>query len=310
VNYTGKKMDPETGLYYFNQRYYDPSLGRFLTEDPAGQGLNPYAYAGMLVRDSGCESAFATSLSLINPDGLFFFEIGTFVGAAYGALIGGTQRMLSGGDFGEGAVDGFILGAKIGGTIGAAADGYTGGYATWTDSNPFFTLAAHTYAEAWNGRAGGGYGFGLDLNAGAGGGGNPAAPLYQPQYPQELSDGFDAYTQTGAVPESDFCYPCGGDFEGYYDAEAGGVYFLKGKPVGEKSLEDSVSPIDVFLVGSSFYKGVSGLFRVWGKQGERRFAMGFSNGQQFFRLDKHKTRGWHYHRWPDMSKHRPKEGGF
>jgi hypothetical protein len=144
---------------------------------------------------------------------LFFFEIGTFVGAAYGALIGGTQRMLSGGDFGEGAVDGFILGAKIGGTIGAAADGYTGGYATWTDSNPFFTLAAHTYAEAWNGRAGGGYGFGLDLNAGAGGGGNPAAPLYQPQYPQELSDGFDAYTQTGAVPESDFCYPCGGPLE-------------------------------------------------------------------------------------------------
>jgi RHS repeat-associated protein len=26
------------GLYYMNARYYDPSLGRFLSEDPAGLG--------------------------------------------------------------------------------------------------------------------------------------------------------------------------------------------------------------------------------------------------------------------------------
>jgi hypothetical protein len=126
----------------------------------------------------------------------------------------------------------------------------------------------------------------------------------------EMADEFDVYSQTGAVQESDFCYPCGGDFEGEYDSEVGGVYFLNGRPVGEKSLEDSVSPIDVFLVGRSVYNGVNGLFRVWGKQGERRFAMGLSNGHQFFRLDKHAVKGWHYHRWPDMSKHRPKEGGF
>ncbi len=38
INFTGKKMDLKTGLYYFNQRYYDPELGRFLQEDPAAQG--------------------------------------------------------------------------------------------------------------------------------------------------------------------------------------------------------------------------------------------------------------------------------
>jgi RHS repeat-associated protein len=34
----------ETGLYYLRQRYYDPSLGRFLSRDALG-GLNRYGYA-------------------------------------------------------------------------------------------------------------------------------------------------------------------------------------------------------------------------------------------------------------------------
>ncbi|MFC1771321.1 RHS repeat domain-containing protein [Candidatus Margulisiibacteriota bacterium] len=44
INFTGKKLDPGTGLYYFNQRYYDPEIGRFLTPDPARQSLNAYLY--------------------------------------------------------------------------------------------------------------------------------------------------------------------------------------------------------------------------------------------------------------------------
>jgi RHS repeat-associated protein len=48
AGYTGHVMDAGTGLTYMQQRYYDPSLGRFLTVDPAldsGRLFNRYAYA-------------------------------------------------------------------------------------------------------------------------------------------------------------------------------------------------------------------------------------------------------------------------
>ncbi len=44
--YTGRERDDATGLLYYRARWYDPQLGRFLTEDPAGLigGLNLYGY--------------------------------------------------------------------------------------------------------------------------------------------------------------------------------------------------------------------------------------------------------------------------
>jgi len=32
--YTGREFDPETSLYYYRARYYDPMVGRFVLEDP------------------------------------------------------------------------------------------------------------------------------------------------------------------------------------------------------------------------------------------------------------------------------------
>lgn len=48
VRLAGREYDQETRLYYNRARYYDPQLGRFLSEDPIGidGGLNLYAYAG------------------------------------------------------------------------------------------------------------------------------------------------------------------------------------------------------------------------------------------------------------------------
>jgi RHS repeat-associated protein len=46
--YAGREYDAESGLYFNRARYYDPVLGRFISEDPIGLagGINPYAYAG------------------------------------------------------------------------------------------------------------------------------------------------------------------------------------------------------------------------------------------------------------------------
>jgi len=63
----GQEYDQETRLYHLGARYYDPQLGRFLSEDPAGisGALNLYSYAGNnpingrdptgLDEDSGCQ---------------------------------------------------------------------------------------------------------------------------------------------------------------------------------------------------------------------------------------------------------------
>ena len=88
-NYTGKKLDTVTGLYYFNQRWYDPELGRFLTHDPAGQYANPYLYGGN------------NPLVYIDADGEFAFLVPLFTAALQGGLISaginvGMQLALTG----------------------------------------------------------------------------------------------------------------------------------------------------------------------------------------------------------------------
>jgi len=46
--YAGREWDPETGLLYLRARYYEPKLGRFISEDPIGfaGGGNFYGYVG------------------------------------------------------------------------------------------------------------------------------------------------------------------------------------------------------------------------------------------------------------------------
>ena len=42
--YAGEYYDLETGFIYLRARYYDPTLGRFISEDPICDGINWYSY--------------------------------------------------------------------------------------------------------------------------------------------------------------------------------------------------------------------------------------------------------------------------
>ena len=46
IRYSGEYLDEESGLIYLRARYYDPSVGRFISEDPIRDGMNWYAYCG------------------------------------------------------------------------------------------------------------------------------------------------------------------------------------------------------------------------------------------------------------------------
>ncbi|HYR29461.1 MAG TPA: RHS repeat-associated core domain-containing protein, partial [Thermoanaerobaculia bacterium] len=48
LRYMARELDPASKLYYVRNRWYDPSLARFMSEDPIGiaGGINTYAYVG------------------------------------------------------------------------------------------------------------------------------------------------------------------------------------------------------------------------------------------------------------------------
>jgi len=59
--YTGREFDLETGLYYFRNRYYNASLGRFVSRDPIGyEGSEWNLY----------EYVYGQALSAVDPMGL------------------------------------------------------------------------------------------------------------------------------------------------------------------------------------------------------------------------------------------------
>lgn len=130
--FTGKKLDEKTGLYYYGARYYDPTVGRFITPDtivqsPGGnpQTLNRYTY---------CNN---NPVNLIDPTGHFWFipaimaaikaaitaaasyvvanSAAIAVGALVGGVVGGISSAAMGGDFWQGAGTGALSGAIFAG---------------------------------------------------------------------------------------------------------------------------------------------------------------------------------------------------
>ena len=74
--YSGEYVDEESGLIYLRNRYYDPSIGRFINEDPAKDGLNWYAYCGN------------NPIKFVDPSGLEYGKLRDFVADYYVAFNG------------------------------------------------------------------------------------------------------------------------------------------------------------------------------------------------------------------------------
>lgn len=109
--FTGRELDAETGLYYYRARYYDPTMGRFITKDPLqpveGGSINPYTYANN------------NPVNYVDPDGESPVLIGMAIGAFIGTMLTPTPtdtHITTAGEAGRIAV-----GATIGAGLGAAA---------------------------------------------------------------------------------------------------------------------------------------------------------------------------------------------
>jgi RHS repeat-associated protein len=111
--YTGRESDPETGLYYYRARYYDPNSGRFLREDPIGfnGGKNFYPYVGNSPpnfwdpsgKQSCCGSVAATYAAVGAAGGGAAVALGSVV---VDAATGGLNILATPGEVAAGAVVG------------------------------------------------------------------------------------------------------------------------------------------------------------------------------------------------------------
>ena len=110
--YTGRELDAQTGLYYYRARYYDPMVGRFISEDPIGFSAgdtNLYRYVNN------------SPTNFTDPSGEWAnFAIGAAIGAG---LDLGVQLWQNGGDFSKIKWDSVLISGisgAIGGGIGGA----------------------------------------------------------------------------------------------------------------------------------------------------------------------------------------------
>jgi len=108
--YTGRRWEPETGLYYFRARYYGPKLGRFLGRDPLGYVDGYSLYAGYFgesfaLDPSGTAIQFAAAK-----------QLWAIVGAAATVDWLWTKIAGSGGvkmELDDGVGEGFVMGADL-----------------------------------------------------------------------------------------------------------------------------------------------------------------------------------------------------
>jgi RHS repeat-associated protein len=135
--YTGREFEPELGMYYYRARYYDPSVGRFLQQDPdPGKLIDPqtiiskYNYANnnpvMNNDPTGKFWVLAAMFGAFGKDIQRIAIIGTaFVAGLIGGPIVAAALLGAGAGAVTFAIVSTVAGAAIGGVTGGL--GYTSG---------------------------------------------------------------------------------------------------------------------------------------------------------------------------------------
>jgi RHS repeat-associated protein len=98
LHFGARELDGETGLYSLRARYYDPSLGRFISEDPLGLagGINLYRYSNNdpinAVDPYGleCTTAWGSYVTYMAPLGVTLHEYSFLICADDGGEGGGA----------------------------------------------------------------------------------------------------------------------------------------------------------------------------------------------------------------------------
>ena len=91
--YTGKELDEESNLYYYGARYYNATIGRFISQDPWGgditdpQSFNKYSY----VRNNPLKYTDPTGKTFVERMGGFIMGIAE---SAVGTLVGTLNALL------------------------------------------------------------------------------------------------------------------------------------------------------------------------------------------------------------------------
>lgn len=148
TGFTGHIRDTATGLTYAQARYYDPAIGRFLSNDPVGfaeggwQYFNRYSYT------------FNDPVNYTDPTGEFGVK-GAIIGGIIGGLgNAGAYALTAGDSFTWGglaakAVEGAVVGATIGSGAGLVTSIATGAGANVVER--MVTTASQDIANVVNG---------------------------------------------------------------------------------------------------------------------------------------------------------------
>ena len=129
--FSSEYFDEETGLVYYNYRYYNPELGRWISRDPIEEqgGFNLYGMIGnnpLYKWDRlGYESAVWRFLKRVFWGAVSGAATGALSGAAVGAAIGVVAGGVS-------VAPGAVAGASVGAVSGAISGAISGGFSDST----------------------------------------------------------------------------------------------------------------------------------------------------------------------------------